>query len=209
MSDCERGRKESGREPRYPAAGPDGKVAPPPMISNRTMALAPLVLIAATPAWSGDAPGRPEIVAVEPSPQERKKAVERLTESEVEGLVGSLTESAARLEEVDGFAAPRLNTLTELEVKALLAGFLKKNGFDVAAGKLAGVEFDAVDAKRRVGVKVLDPKAALDEIAVLKARGEARLLVLDASTPYGFSGLPTKRGAVHALLAELERFLNE
>jgi hypothetical protein len=179
------------------------------MIGNAA-AMAPLVLLAVAPAWSGESTRRVEAVECESRRgQEPKKALQRLSEAEVEGLVGSLEEAAKVREEVDGFAAPRANTLTEFDVKALLAGFLKKNGYEAAAGKLDGVAFDAVDATRRLGVKVLSPEAAFNDIAMIKARGEARLLVLDATTPYGFGGMPTKRGAVHALLAELERFLNE
>jgi hypothetical protein len=180
------------------------------MISNRAVAIAPLILIAVTPAWSGDLPRRAEIVACEPrGAQEKPRPMQRLSEAEVERLVGSLEESAKQREEIAGFVASRVSTLTEADVKALLAGFLKKNGYEVAAGKLDGVAFDAVDVTRRLGVKVLAPGAALDDIAILKARGEARLLVLDASMPQAHSRIPTKRGAVHALLAELERFLNE
>ena len=60
-----------------------------------------------------------------------------------------------------------------------------------------------------------DAGAGLDEIALLKARGEARVLVVDARNfeydgdGYFANRLPTKRGVAYSLLAELERFLNE
>ena len=189
------------------------------MIANRSLALAPFVLLAASPAWSGAAANRPNAVACdrEQEPPQSPKIVERLSESEVAGLIGEVKEEAPlRGMEVRGRIAIRSAFLSEIEAKGLLAAFLKKNGFAAAAGKLGDIEMDAVDPARRVGIKIAkEGTTDLDEIALLKARGEARVLVLDARNfEYDGQGffadrLPTKRGAAYALLAELERFLNE
>ena len=220
MSDLKFRRQTDAPAPRYPAADADGKVSPPPMISNASLALAPLVLIAAVPAWSSVPVERPKAVACDrgQDPQPSPTSVERLTETEVSGLIDDVVlEKPMRGPMMRGAVAVQSAYLTETEAKALLAAFLKKNGFAAAAGKLGDIEMDAADTTKRVGVKVVRDAGdgLLDEVALLKARGEARVLVVNSrSLEYDREGhfagrLPTKRGAAYALLAELERLLNE
>jgi hypothetical protein len=207
--------------PGYPAAErPGGE--PKALISNRAAGFLPIALVALAPV-AGAATRGPDPVVVQEAARGRaqesaKPALQRLSEAEVTDLIGAAADVREfRGMEIRGKVAVRSSFLTEQEAKGLLAAFLKKNGFDAAAGRVGGVALDSVDATRRVGVKLVRDGgiADLDEIALLKARGEARVLVLDSRNfeyddqGYFANRLPTKRGAAYALLAELERFLNE
>jgi hypothetical protein len=199
-----------------------GGVPDPPPISNASLALVPLTLMASIPGWSA-APS-PKAVATAGDRQERepsaaRRPLERLTDAEVIGLIGAANEEKPmRGPAIRGAVAVVSSYLTEMEVRGLLAAFLKKNGYDAAAGKLGEMDLDAVDGEKRIGVTVVRAGGAAvdaDEIAMLKARGEARVLVLGVrdfeydGRGYFAGRLPTKSGAAHALLAELERFLDE
>ena len=211
MSDFALRPVRGGHAPKYPSSeAPGGE--PGAMIANRAAGFLPLALVALAPMAGAAAPARPAAVVQDAKPAKAQEAtpapaLQRLSEAEVTNLIGSVAEERpARGMEIRGKVAVRSAFLTEQEAKGLLTAFLKKNGFDSAAGKVSGVELDAVDATKRFGVKVVRDGAAdgLDEIALLKARGEARVLVVDARNfeydgdGYFANRLPTKRrtGAV-------------
>ena len=184
----------------------------PPMISNRGLGFAPLVLFAAVPAFSMAAPKKAEVVACEPRQEAAARpAIARLTEKEIEGLVGDLNAMQQPPMMMEGLRKAVTGALTEQEARSLLAAFLKKNGIEAAPLMRDGAQAGLYDPAKRVGVAW--PGPAADDLALMRARGEARILVVDGiAERYDVEGvyggrLPTKRGVVHALLAEVERFL--
>ena len=217
--------------PSYPSASEPGAEPRPPMISNRGLKMAPFVLIAAAPALTSATPKKAEVVACE-SRQDAvtaRPAIQRLSESEIEGLVGDLKAAQQRVMAVKGEAVAAIGVLTEKEARSLLAAFLRKNGFETEPLKRDGLEVGVWDPAKRVGVTWLsagdpydeEPKpggaalTSIDELALMRARGEARVMVMEnVRTRYDIDGayagrIPTQRGVVHALLAEVERFLDE
>lgn len=211
--------------------GSAGSVPVAPLIANRVSRLAPLVLIAAAPALSSASPKKPGIVACEGRQDAvaPRPAIQRLSESEIEGLVGELKAAQQRVIAMKGEAVAAVGVLTEKEATSLLTAFLKKNGFDAQPLRREGLEPGVWDPAKRAGftwLKIGDPYneepqagaaalTSMDDLALLRARGEARVLVMeDVRTRYDIDGayggrIPTKRGVVHALLAEVERFLEE
>jgi hypothetical protein len=225
--------------PSYPSpAAPAGRA---PMIANALRPFAPLAFLlvgaSALPSHASRA-----LTTLSPShaptlSQSSDRRVQRLSETEIESIVADLkAEAPLQGFAVKGDVVAVYAFLTEAEAKALLVAFLKKNGLDVKPLRLqrGGVDFeaDAVDPAKRVAVEYVGPKeectyeqftpaetdlddAEREELELLRARGEARVLVLDGRS-YQFDkygdwggGMLTKRQVARKLLADLERFLEQ
>jgi hypothetical protein len=206
--------------PRYPArAEPGGETVRPPMISNGISRFAPLVLFAIAPGVAAGGARRDRQESAESSKSAAKPVeVKRLTDRDVAGLLGELEEKQKREGPVmlGSPAVPTCPTLTEAEVRELLETFFRKNG--VATRRDVKAERDGVVIKAAVEAggalfRLRDEtltEAESDEIAMLKARGEARVLIADPSeSTTGWTNLPTRRQIAEKLLAELERFMME
>ncbi len=247
------------RVPRYPAAAlPQGEPKlPGPMISNRgsaaplrsaalgrvvglaawtLAAVAPLTALA-TPGGVAPGPSEAAPLAGQDGPAKTQAApveLNRLTDAEIEGLVGEFKQGRQRAMAVKGEMAMYTAVLTEQEARSILNAFLKKNGFEPKCVNVAPggetIEVDAWDAARGVGIAFLPgkpqfgdnqekvgarPDKAIEELALLRARGEARVLVLDGTDyeydPEGYMAgtLPSKKAAIQRLLAAVEGFIRE
>jgi hypothetical protein len=163
--------------------------------------------------------------------QSSERRVQRLSEPELTGLLGDLNERA--VVEVDGFRKAVSAFLTEAEARKVLEAFLKKNGLAPKPLLVSrpGVDFEADASADGLAIEIRGAadegchsynfklaegdltEEEADELRLLAARGEARVLLLDGRAyeydKYGdYAGrLPDKRAAVRRLLADLERFL--
>ncbi len=199
-------------------------------------AIAPLAAFA-SPRSVAPIAGEAVLVSVQETPSKPQAApidVRRLTDSEIEGLVSDMKGANQRAMAVRGKMAYHTAVLTEAEARSILGAFLKKNGFEPKCVSLAPngetIEVDAWDAARGVGVAFLPgrpqfgdnggplearPVKAMDELALLRARGEAQVLILDGTDfeydPEGHLGdrLPSKKAAIQRLLAAVEGFIRE
>ena len=239
MSDFEVRPVGDYRAPRYPASDEAQGDPKPPMISNRRPVLAAWTLAAIAPlaAFPGRATPKSSEISLRqgqesPTKPPVESAIQRLTDTELESLVADLKAGTERATAVDGDRAAISAVLTEAEARVILTAFLKKNGYEPKRLTIApgghSIEVDALDAARGVGVAFLPgkqryggnrenagprPTEAIDELMLLRARGEARVLVLDGSDfEYDSDGnwagvLPTKKAAVQRMLAALENFL--
>ncbi len=196
-------------------------------------AVAPLAAVA-SPGRIAPRTSQTTLLPAQETPTKPQAAVEvqRLTDAEIDGLVTDLREGHERGMAMEGDRAAISAVLTEAEARSILNAFLKKNGFEPKVVTLAPgghpIEVDALDRARGVGVAFLPgkppfgdnqepvgprPKEAIDELLLLRARGESRVLILDGGDfeydPEGdFDGrLPTKKAAIQRLLAALEEFL--
>jgi hypothetical protein len=206
-----------------------------PMIANALRPFAPLAFLvvgAVPPSHASHA-----LTTLSPSPpptlsQSSDKRVQRLSETEIDALIAGLKQvQDERPPAVPGTPAPPASSfLTEAEARTLLAAFLKKNGLEAKPARVsrAGAEFEADTALVEVrGAKADSSNYSfaydeadlgddeLDELRLLRARGDTRLVVLDGRAyEYDRQGffrgtLPDKRGVVRKLLADLERLLEQ
>jgi hypothetical protein len=171
-------------------------------------------------AVGGSRPARShgaEIQAVETRPQAAAEAkLVVVTMAEAGGVLEALQEAKVP-PPPQGDPAPPRSFLTEGEARVVLEEYLKSRGLEAKAVDVRGVRLAAYDAASRTGVAVCEeqPAGALDEVALLRARGEMKVLVLHRADweydKYGdFGGsVPNRAAVVERLRAELERFLEK
>jgi hypothetical protein len=203
------------RPPRYPAAEKPGA----PLITNgsRVNPILPLALFAITP-MSVNARESAPTVMTDAAPRASAPEPTRiaLPLAQVRGLIALLQQQQAPPQ---GEPSPINAFLSEAETSQLLQAFLLDLGYDVKpiALRRDGVELKLLVGAPAIGVALLDlqPTAAVEELALLKARGEMKVLMLSHDSiqyeayPGSSSGrLPTREGVVRRLKDELERFLN-
>jgi hypothetical protein len=241
MSDFRLRPRRGYATPAYPS--PERAPEKAPLLSNAARPFLPLtfLLVGAGDLRSHDSHDSHAITTTSRShaltlPQSSEGRVQRLSETEIDGLLGGLRDGqddGPRIA-VMGKRAAISGFLTEAEARSVLAAFLRKNGLEAkpATVRRDGVDFeaDALDGAKGIGVEIRgakgdctnynfqhdesdlsDDEAA--ELELLRAKGELRVLVLDGRAyEYDKFGdyrgrLPDKKGIVRRLLADLERFL--
>jgi hypothetical protein len=233
MSDFRLRPRRDYAAPAYPSPvkAPPGRA---PLIGNALRPFAPLAFLLVG-AGALRSHGSPAVTTTSRShaltlPQSSEKRVERLSETEITGLLGQLR-AAPQRPAIRGFVSDGgVAYVTEADARKVLEAFLKKNGLAAKAVRIVrdGLDFEA-DSERVEIRGAADAFTGLqfeyaekdlteeerDEIELLRARGELRMLVLDGRAyeydPDGDYGgrLPDLRGAVRRLLADLERFLGQ
>ena len=216
MSEFELRPEHAYAAPRYPASEAPGEAPKAPMIGNRLSALAPAAILVV--AAGGMRPVRShgaDVQTVEARPQAHVEAkLVVVTEAEASGVLEALQDAKVPMPP-QGDPAPPSSFLTEGEARTVLEEFLKTRGMEGRAVDVRGLRLTAYDAATRTGVAVSEeqPAGALDEAALLRARGEMKVLVLHRSDweydKYGAFGgsIPRQATVVERLRAELERFL--
>ncbi len=216
MSDFEVRRVGGYRAPKYPAAATPGESPKPRFIANGLSKFAPLALAAIVPMAHGRELLRDPITMQEtPAKQPPVRAeIQRLDPVEIRALIGELKEAARGGAMMQGFAVSPSAVLTEQEARTLLTAFFKKNGRATTTVNRCGIR---IDVAGETGVAFLpagtERKAsAIEELALLNASGEARVLMIDGNDftydPESDGGsLPSKSAVVQRLLAALEELL--
>ena len=192
----------------------------PAMMANGVSRFAPLVLFAVAPAIAAGGARKDRQEGVERKEKGPLPVAElqRLTDRDVAGLLGELQEKKQEMAKVmlGSPAMPTCPTLTETEVRELLETFFRKNG--IATRRDVKAERDGVAIKAAVEAggalfRLRDAtmtEAESDEIALLMARGEARVFIAEPTeSTTSYTNFPTRRQIAEKLLAELERFITE
>jgi hypothetical protein len=218
--------------PKYPNGVPEEAKAP--MIGAKASALAPLAFIAIAPLYAEETQRSTEETQKNAEKTQRNaeeaqksaeetllradgwrsggqarensgkaqskesKPIERLTTEEVEKLVGGLVEVRERggAMELGGKPMPIESRMSEAEVRVVLEAFLKKNGL---AAESVRVVTELSEEER-------------DVLALRRARGEARVMMvetsqLEYSRAPGAGGLPSKKAVIFELMGRLEEFV--
>lgn len=235
----EQRRAPAGATPAYPAAPAPGEPPKAPMIANRLSRWAPWALLAMGGTALAVRMPRPATAATVERSSASNRDDHRSTPAAwisdlADSIVGAIQGAPPPPPQGEP-AAPPIAFLTEAETREILARVLREHGVEAKPVQVrrAGLDFeaDALDAGRGVGVEVLgaaercefefrpaesDLSAQeIEELALLRARGELRMLVLDGRAyeydKHGAYGgrLPTRERVVERLTAELERFLTE
>ncbi len=203
------------RAPRYPAAPAVGESPQPPFIANRLSKLAPLALILA-PMTASASPATP-VVTVDAPPRESGPSIPAaIPQAAIDALVAIADQDAPPV--MQGKIAAPSRCFSEAEVAAAVKDVLADLGIKTEAATITrdGVKMKlaALRGDSAVAVTELLSKPAQEELALLRARGEMKVLMLTAreleyETYAGGTGgrLPTREIVLRRLRAELESFL--
>ncbi len=216
MSDFELRPVGDYQPPQYPGAEKPGDAPKAPMIANRLSKLAPLALFAIT-TMPARASAQPPAITMSPSePHTSTPSASQISPDSVVALVALVQQQQPP--PPPGKPAPARGALTEADVASIVQQFLAERGLTVKPAQIVrdGVNLRLVAADATIAVAVTENQAAgaLEELALLKARGEMRTLILDRQDfmyEYyeGSTGgdVPSRDAVVRRLKNELERLL--
>ena len=202
------------RAPAYPAAPEVGAAPQAPMIANKLSKLAPLALILAP--MTARASASTPVVMVDAPPRDAKPPVAvDVPQTAVDALIGIAAQDTPPV--LEGKVAARSRTFTEAEIAAAVKDVLTDLGIKADGAMISrdGVKMRVAAIRGESVVAVVEAltKPAQEELMILRARGEMKVLLLTAGDleyeihPGSSSGrVPTRDVIVRRLRAQLESF---